>query len=389
MSLPPQYDISGAVDHGDAKGDRQNYNYPRKTTAGQSFTDNYGFVDHATFNPKFQNDVTMSFTTNQFQGGLASAINSHTTHLQTLTQLQSPGLSYSMTVDGYTANTPSYLQKEPEFEIRPNNSLFPKLKAIPITGDFFLGEYNDQVAPKTTSKGESKITMGPALAHFLDSDFSATIILDQDAYGTGDLKAQIGQQATLTTSLWGHMVNTISYTDSHVNGPAAEPFKSLDVLATNTKQGNDNLRIFNSDIYTLSLTASTFFNRQAQAVGYQLTARPSPRSTVLIGGSFNPGPGQGFYQTSLQFATPFGYKSDLQFSTFVDWKNKGRLISKNIYYRHVVGDCYEIRVSYNQDIKQVNLSVDLLAFPSHPVNFGIGQNNSLGSVIPQSFVFGQ
>jgi len=108
-----------------------------------------------------------------------------------------------------------------------------------------------------------------------------------------------------------------------------------------------------------------------------------------VGGNVTPGPGQGFDQTNLQFATPFGYKSDLQFSTFIDWKNKGRLNSKNIYYRHIVGDCYEVRLSYNQDIKQVNLSIDLLAFPSRAVNFGIGQTSSLNSVIPQNFVFGQ
>jgi hypothetical protein len=144
------------------------------------------------------------------------------------------------------------------------------------------------------------------------------------------------------------------------------------------------LRIFNGDTYSLSLTATTFFNRQAQAVGYQLTSRPSPRSTLLVGGSFTPGSGNGFDRTNVQIATPFGYQSDLQFSTFVNWKAHGRLESKNIYYRHIVGNCYEIRLSYSQDTKQVTASIDLLAFPSHAVNFGIGQT-SLSSIIPQSF----
>jgi hypothetical protein len=169
-----------------------------------------------------------------------------------------------------------------------------------------------------------------------------------------------------------------------VNGPLAEPFKSIDVLGNGTKQANDVLRIFNGDVYTLSLTATTFFNRQAQAVGYQLQARPSPRSTVALGGSFQPGSGNGFDRTSVQLATPFGYQSDLQFSTNIDWKAHMRLENKNIYYRHIVGNCYEIRLSYNQDSKQIYATVDLLAFPSHVANFGLGQT-SLGSIIPQSF----
>ena len=108
------------------------------------------------------------------------------------------------------------------------------------------------------------------------------------------------------------MLNVISYTESHVNGPFAEPFKSIDVLGNGNKQANDVLRIFNGDVYSLSLTATTFFNRQAQSVGYQLTSRPSPRSTLLLGGSFLPGPGNGFDRTSVQVSTPFGYQSDLQ-----------------------------------------------------------------------------
>ena len=208
--------------------------------------------------------------------------------------------------------------------------------------------------------------------------------LQQDAYWTGDLKAQIGQQATLTTPLFGHLINTISYNESHVNGPLSEPFKSIDVLGDGTKQANDVLRIFNGDVYSLSLTATTFFNRQAQSVGYQLTSRPSPRSTLSLGGAFTPGSGNGFDRTSVQVATPFGYQSDLQVSMNVNWKAHMRLENKNIYYRHVVGNCYELRLAYNQDLKQVTASVNLLAFPSRVANFGLGQA-SLGSIIPQSF----
>jgi hypothetical protein len=383
VTLPPQYDITAALDHSSGRGNRENYSFRRDSTGSQAQTNNYGFTDHHIFTPRLQNDLTVSYTANSTNFGVVS--NTQSLHYQTLTHLTSNALDYDLTMDRYDTTTPSNIQKEPELQIRPHSALFPHLRTLPITGVFTLGQYQDPTANLATSRGEAKVSIGPGLAHVLGSDLSAQLTLQQDAYATGDLKAQIGQQATLTTPLFGHMVNTISYTESHVNGPLAEPFKSIDVLGAGNKQANDVLRLFNSNVYTLSLTATTLFNRQAQPVGYQLTARPSRRSTVLLGGSFTPGPGFGFDRTNVQIATPFGYKSDLQFSTFVDWKAHGRLESKNIYYRHVVGDCYEVRISYNQDLKQVNLSVNILAFPSRAANFGIGTATSLNSIIPQSF----
>ena len=173
-----------------------------------------------------------------------------------------------------------------------------------------------------------------------------------------------------------------------MNGPLAQPFKTIDVLGNGLKQANDVLRIYNGDVYSLSLTASTYFNRQAQSVGYQLTSRPSPRSTLLIGGSFLPGPGNGFDRTSVQIATPFKRESDLQISTFIDWKAHARLESKNIYYRHIVGECYEIRASYNQDLKQVDLTVSILAFPSQRGQLRDRPVGLAGSIIPQNFASG-
>ena len=380
VSLPPQLNLTAALDHGNERGDRQNYSFTRSSTGSQASSDNYGLSDHRAFSPKLSNDFTLSYTTSA-NTGYPSAT---TLHFETLTHFIGKSYDYDFTIDRYDASTPSNIQKEPEVTIHPHDPLFPRLKLLPITAQYTLGLYNDPQATLTTSRGEARFIMGPALAHVLGSDFTATVTVQQDAYGTGDLKAQINQEATLTTPLFGHLLNVISYSESHVNGPFAEPFKTIDVLGNGAKQANDVLRIFNGDVYSLSLTATTFFNRQAQAVGYQLTSRPSPRSTVLIGGSFTPGPGNGFDRTNVQISTPFGYQSDLQFSTFVDWKAHGRLESKNIYYRHIVGNCYEIRLSYSQDTKQVTASIDLLAFPSHAVNFGIGQT-SLSSIIPQSF----
>jgi hypothetical protein len=388
VSLPAQYDLTAAIDHGDAKGDRQNYSFHRSDTGSQASTDDYGFSDHRQFSNTFTNDTTVSYTTSQNLGFPGTT----TLHYETLTHYSGRSYDYDLTFDRYNSSTPTNVQKEPELAIRPHDPLIPGFKAIPITAQYTVGVYDDPEAePKVnsptglrTTRAEAQLTFGPALAHFLGSDFSGQVTVQQDAYGTGDLKAQIGQQATFTTPLFGHVINVISYNESQVNGPLAEPFKSIDVLGEGSKQANDVLTVFNRDIYSLALTATTFFNREAQAVGYQLTSRPSPRSTVTVGGSFTPGPGNGFDQTNVQFSTPFGYESDLQFATFINWKAKGRLVSKNIYYRHVVGECYEIRLAYNEDLKQFTGTVDILAFPSHALNFGLGQT-SLSSIIPQSF----
>ncbi len=387
VSLPAQYDLTAAVDHGDAKGDRQNYSFHRSSTGSQASTDDYGASDHRQFSNTFTNDTTVSYTTSQNVGFPGTT----TLHYETLTHYSGRSYDYDLTFDRYDTSTPTNVQKEPELAIRPHDALIPGFKAIPITAQYTLGIYDDpQAAPNgpptglRTSRAEARIQIGPGLAHFFGSDFSGQITVQQDAYGTGDLKAQIGQEATFTTPLFGHVINVISYNASHVNGPLAEPFKSIDVLGDGTKQANDVLTIFNRDIYSLALTATTFFNRQAQAVGYQLTSRPSPRSTVTVGGNFTPGPGNGFDQTNVQFSTPFGYESDLQFATFINWKARGRLVSKNIYYRHVIGECYEVRLAYNEDLKQFTGTVDILAFPSHALNFGLGQT-SLSSIIPQSF----
>jgi hypothetical protein len=384
-SLPPQYTLNAAVDHADTRGDHQDYSFSRSSTGAQSSTDNYGFTDHLQLSQQLQNDLAISYTTSSSGGyyGIAGGT-TDTLHFEDLVHYMSHAYDYDLTYDRYDSSVDSNVQKEPELTIRPLYQIFPDFKAVPITEQYTIGLYEDPTANLQTGRAEARIQLGPALAHFLDSDFSAQLTVQQDYYGTGDEKAQIGQLMTLTTPLWDHIVNTISYTESQTNGPLAEPFKSIDVLGTNLKQANDVLRLFNDSIYTFSLTATTFFNREAQAVGYQLTSSPSPRSTLLIGGSFQPGPGNGFDRTNVQLATPFGYESDLQIATFIDWKNKGRLESKNIYYRHIVGECYEIRASYNEDLKQVFFTVTLLAFPSQSANFGIAQAASLSSVIPGS-----
>ncbi|HYW54860.1 MAG TPA: hypothetical protein VE826_12890, partial [Dongiaceae bacterium] len=259
VSLPPQYDLSAAVDHGNERGDRQNYSFHRTSTGSQASSNDYGFSDHRTFSPKLSNDFTVSYTKSRNLGFEGASL----LHYQTLTHFTGRSYDYDLTFDRYDSSTPSSVQKEPELAIRPHDPLFARFRAFPITAQYTLGLYSDpQAQPDvdkfglTTARGEARLQFGPALAHVLGSDFSAQVTVQQDAYGTGDLKAQIGQQATLTTPLFGHVINTISYNESHVNGPFSEPFKSIDVLGIGSKQANDVLRIFNGDVYSLSLTAT-------------------------------------------------------------------------------------------------------------------------------------
>ena len=60
-----------------------------------------------------------------------------------------------------------------------------------------------------------------------------------------------------------------------------------------------------------------------------------------------------------------------------------RLESKNVYIRRIIGDCYEVRVAYNEDLKTVSVSLDILAFPSQGLNFGLGGQSN--GIVPTSF----
>ena len=132
----------------------------------------------------------------------------------------------------------------------------------------------------------------------------------------------------------------------------------------------------------MSLSFSTLFNGMAQPVSYQLTTHPSPRSYMLLTGAFIPGPGQGFNSTNAQFSTPFGRGAFLQFQGDIDWKNKARIINKSIYYSRIIGDCYQIQLSYNQNSRELNATINLLAFPSRAATFGL---TNRGSLIPSGF----
>ncbi len=384
ISLPAATTLALGLTKTTAK-DTENFSFQRQTTQGESSTSNYGISDNYQFSPKFSNAMTASYTVNTSQlytGG--SNVNS-TLHFNDDLHLTGNTWDYDLIVDRYDSTVPSSASTMPEFLVRPHGTLTPWFKAFPVTGNFSLGEFIDPIAGLATQRGEAQINLGPALATTPIGLFNGTINIRQDIYGTGDAHADIEQQFNLTTPIGNHFANILSYFNQHVNGLGNEPF-TFDTIGGAYKNLQEVFKVFNGDTYALTLQTGTAFNMSAQPIQYQLLTRPSPLSALVIGGAWTPGAGYGFDRTNVQIISPIGRTSDIQVATFVDWKNKGRLESKTIYYRRIIGDCYEVHVSYNQDLKSVALTLDILAFPSQAINFGLGQNTS---IIPQSFATDQ
>jgi hypothetical protein len=380
IDLPPNLSLALGLTK-QTKKDTENFSYSQQSTGQQNTTDNYGISDTYQFSPKLTNQLTASYTTNSSTFD-AFTTESTSLHFNTDTHLTGNTVDYDFIIDRYDSTDPNGVDKLPEFLIRPHGSLFPHLLGgIPNSATFTIGEYSDPVAALATSRAELQYNIGPALYHLPIGDFNGTINIRQDDYGTGDEKAQIEQQFNLTTPISTHFQNIISYSDQHVNGLGDEPF-SFDTIGGPYKNAQEVLKWYNSDIYALTLQTGTSFNMMAQPVSYQLLVRPSPLSAIVLGGNFTPGSGYGFDRTSVQLDTPIGRGSDIEFATYVDWKNHMRLESKNIYIRRVIGDCYEIRIAYDEDLKTVAVTFDILAFPSQALNFGLGSQTA---IVPQSF----
>jgi hypothetical protein len=379
ISLPPSNSLQGNVAHNNGT-ESQTYSFNHTSTGSQQSSDSYGFGDTRSFGTALQNNFTASISRSQSSFGGFFSSNALGT-VNDLFHWNAHGADYELTFQKNFAQNPYGINKEPELQIRPYT--FFSHFIFPVAPTLTVGQYNEPQTPETTTRADLALTMGPALYHVLGSDFSANVNVHQYAYGTGDLKASIQQILSLNTQVGTHISNSITYNENNYNGPAAVPFATLDLQnSANTKSAGDTLRFSNGEIYTLSLNFNTLFNGIAQPVIYDLTTRPSPRSYALLSGSFNPGPGQGFFPSTLQFSTPFGRGAFLQFMGTLDWKNKGRIENKSIYYSRIIGDCYQVQIAYNELSKQVNVTVNLLAFPSHAATFGLQTN---GSIIPSSF----
>lgn len=380
-NLPPNTSYNVGLQHA-GQQESQSYSFSRSQVTGQSKSDNYGFTDTHTFSPVLSN--TSSFTLGHNESSYGGFFSSNSSaHVNDLLHWAARGVDYQVTYDKNFSQQPFGIDKVPEIEVRPN--AFFQHFVFPLALSLTAGQYTEPQNGFSTSRGDLAMTMGPALYHVLRSDFSAGLTVHQYAYATGDLKASVNQQASLSTIFNNHFTNALTYTESNYNGPAFVPFQTIDQQSTtNYHTAQDVLHILNQDYYNLQLTFQTSFNVMAQPIGYQFTSRPSRRSYLVLGGSYVPGPGNGFLPTNFQVITPFGRGSTLEILGDIDWKSKGQIRDKNIYYTHIVGDCYQIAMQYNQSLRQINFNVNILAFPSRSAGITLGGNAPL---IPGSLNF--
>jgi len=378
-NLPATTSLNFTVAHQTAHTSQQ-YGFSRSATGSQSSSNSFSFTDQDQFNQKLSNafNFTLSSSSSSF-GGVGST--NSTATVNDLLHLTTPGADYQMTYNKTFAAQPYGSDEIPQLQIRPYK-FFPDFW-IPTSANFTIGEYSEPSYAFATQRADMAFVLGPEIAKIFGSDFQGTVNVNQYAYGTGDLKASIQQQASLTTPFSQHFVNTLTYSEENYNGPASVPFYTLDQFpGTNTKNAQDLVRVLNGNVYNLALGFSTYFDAKAQPVTYQFTAAPTPKSIVLIGGSFAPGPGQGFGSTNLQLSTPFGRDTSLQFVTTIDWTMHARLEQKVLYVTHTIGNCYQLEGLYNESQKLVTLQINILAFPTQGATFALGQG---GPLIPTSF----
>jgi len=385
-NIPANTQLNATVAHNSLKTS-QTYGFSRSSVGSQASSDTFSFNDTRQFQQNFSNALTFNLSSSQSSYGSIASSNS-TAHFNDQAHFTTTGADYLLTVDKNYSQQPYGDNKIPELQIRPYKFLPHSL--IPASATFTVGEYSEPSNAFATQRADLAFVFGPAIAKVFGSDFSGTVNVNQFAYGTGDLKAAIAQQFQLITPVGPHFVNTISYNESNYNGPALVPFQFLDTQPQqNSKNAQDLVRVFNNNIYNLSLGFSTLFNAMAQPVSYQLTAQPSARSVVLLSGSFIPGNdfgNGGFGITNFQASTPFGHDATVQFVTNIDWKQHARLEDKVVYYTKTIGNCYQLQVLYNQSQKLVTMSINLLAFPSRGATFNVGQS---GPLIPTTFNFNQ
>ncbi len=387
-NFPANTGYSGTISHAGQRA-QQNYSFNYASTGSQSKSGSYSFTDSRQFRTNLSNSLSFNLA-NSTSNYLGVGSSNVTSHFNDVTHLTTSGADYQMTLDKTFARTPYGINKLPEFTIRPYKFLSNE-RLIPIQSSFTFGEYSE---PTNNNFGgtafqaqrfDGSFVFGPTIAKVLGSDFSAGGTLNQYYYGTGDAKAAITQNMSLLTSLGGHVTNNLSYNEANFNGPPTVPFQTLDLQSNvNTKGAQDRLTLYNGDTYSLGVGWATQFMGISQPVTYLFTVKPSRRSYLQLAGTFNPGPGNGFYSTNIQGSIPFGKDAALQFVTDADWKLKGRLTNKVIYYTKTIGNCYQLQMLCNQSLKLVTVSINILAFPSKSATFNVGQS---GPLIPTTLNF--
>jgi hypothetical protein len=285
------------------------------------------------------------------------------------------------------ANTNGF-QKVPELTLRALPFQISSLR-LPVEVTVTDGIYNDQFdnAPNGIKTSRLDLTTQIGSAFFpvgQSSDVTATATLRQDAYGTGDLLGTVGEDVSVRTLFGTHADNTLSYSSLSVRG--FTPMPSFD-SAFGTDQLGEDLNIYNGTKYRFSATTSYDFHQKfLSPVAYDLLWQPTLYSSISLGTTYDPhgDPGidrPGYSPLNISLATPVGKNDFFQMQGNYDFKLHG-LQNQSYFLTHTVSDCYQIRVAYRQALKEVDFSLNLLAFPTQSVNFGI---NSNGPIIAQSF----
>ncbi len=378
ISLPAQFSLNGSLVHSENNGGFENVTFLRYIQGEASNQTNLSYVQNIVMGGGLTQGINLGYTDSK--NFLAD---SSQFQINTLTHWNHGNVDYTLTYNKTDATIPFGYNTEPELRVVPQINWHGF--RFPFTVQFALGEYTEPQNAFSAGRINGLFSW-PVSFHVLGSDLTYAYTLNQDYYTTGDEKAFATQQGTFTTPIDNHVINTISYNEQNPIGPANVPFQLFDRLSSGSHAAQDLIRFYNKDVYSITISGSTYFDQQAQPIGYQLVMRPSFRSALLVGGNWNPGPGQGFYSTNVQWITPLGKYTDAQFVTNIDWKNKGRLENKSIYLHQIIGNCYEFRAIYNEDLKTFNLEFNLLAFPSRAASAGFGLNAPT-QILPQNFVF--
>lgn len=275
-------------------------------------------------------------------------------------------------------------QKLPELTLSAHS--FEIDQRIPVDLTVIGGVYDDPyetfgatTAHVETSRLEAGVQLGDALLRIGgNSDLTAMATLRQDAYGTGDLRGLFGDQFSLHTLYGTHADTTFTYGVNSVRG--FTPMESFDgEFSSNTY--SEALDVYNGSYYRFTAaTAYDVLQHFQSSISYQLTANPGPYSSVTLGTSFDPH-GTGYGPMSIQLQTPVSKTDYLQMLASYDFKLHG-LQGQNYYLTHNVNNCYLVRVAYLQPLREVDLSISLIAFPGEGVTFGFTRS---GSLLPQSF----
>lgn len=382
-ALPTTTSTNLSITH---TGARSTTSYALTNTASGPSKSFGAIVQHTiAFSPFFSQTVGLNLQDSTNPGSFSRAIGLNTdTHFTArafdadLVVATNHGFSTSGVGTSSQVTTPVIgIQRIPELTLHAHPFEIANLR-LPVSATLVDGNYNDGYDNIETSRLEFDGQVGPAIFRVGDNTlFNTTATLRQDAYGTGDLQGSLSYNASMQNYFGRHADNTLLYTAQSVRG--FTPMPSLDRLS-GLDQVGEVLNVYNGPFYRF--TASTSYNFQAKqlsTINYQLNIDPTAYSLITLGTSYQPG--GGYSPLVMQFATPLTRNDYVQFSGDYDFAMHS-LQGQNWFLAHTVGDCYVVRMAYHQPLKEVDLSLSLLAFPSQAASFGINNN---GPIIAQGF----